>query len=52
MNMTVDEYLRSERQWPRVHRITYARAQRIQAVRDKKQDLIRFWTTIINRLKD
>lgn len=45
----VDEFVKSERQWERLHRIAYAR--RNLRLSEGKPDEIAFWREVLNRYK-
>lgn len=44
----VDDFVASERQWERVHRILYARSQMRKA---SDPDIIAFWREVLDRYK-
>lgn len=51
MYKTVDEFLKSDRQWPRHLRIAHARHQ--LSVLDKRDDTARhFWQQVLERNQD
>lgn len=47
--MTIDQYIKADRQWPRVLRIAHAQAELRDATLLGNSPMIKFWTAVVER---